>query len=124
MAITLAYGLKAHSGALSTAQRTSSRRVRQAGSSFWVGGSPNVQVQNIPNSVDFRALFGRRKDHAAAGLTYTVQFSADLVTWQTSTATPTVIADDGVIEACTVPYPFFINGMKARFFQIRVSTAP
>ncbi|MBK8095185.1 MAG: choice-of-anchor D domain-containing protein [Verrucomicrobiaceae bacterium] len=87
-------------------------------------GSPTVSVQNILNSVDYRALFGRRKDYLAAGLTYTTQFSADLGTWQNSTATPTVIADDGVIEACTVPYPFFINGKKARFFRVSVSVTP
>ena len=83
-----------------------------------------MRVQNFPNSVDYRALFGRRKDYLAAGLSYTVQFSADMTIWQSSAATPTVIADDGVIEACTVPYPFFINGKKARFFQVSVTTTP
>lgn len=87
-------------------------------------GTPAVSVTNIPGGVDFRALFGRRKDFLAAGLTYTVQFSADLSMWVNSTATPTVTADDGEIEACTVPYPFFINGSKARFFRVSVSVTP
>ena len=86
-------------------------------------GTPTVRVENIPNGVDFRAVFGRRKDYLAAGLVYAVQFSADLATWQTSTATPAVIADDGDIEAVTVPYPFFINGRKARFFRVSVSVS-
>jgi hypothetical protein len=54
-------------------------------------------------------------------LTYIVQFSGDLITWVSSSAVPTVIADDGVIEAVTVPYPFFVNGLKARFFRVQVS---
>ncbi len=87
-------------------------------------GGPATRVTNILNSVQFRALYGRRKDYIAAGLTYTVQFSADLATWVSSVATPTVIADDGTIEAVTVPYPFFINGKKARFFRVTISVAP
>jgi hypothetical protein len=87
-------------------------------------GVPTTMVTNIPNGVQFNALYGRRKDYIAAGLTYTVQFSADLLTWVNSTATPTVIADDGTIEAVTVRYPFFINGKKARFFQVVVAVTP
>jgi uncharacterized delta-60 repeat protein len=87
-------------------------------------GTPTVRVQNIPNSVDFRALFGRRIGHDTEGLTYTVQFSADMTIWQNSTATPTVIAEDYGIQACTVPYPFFIHGKKARFFRVNVTSTP
>lgn len=84
-------------------------------------GSPVISVTTTPVTVDFKAVFCRRKDHATAGLIYTVQFSPDLVTWQDNTSTPTVIADDGTIEAVTVPYPFFINGKKARFFRVQVT---
>ena len=84
-------------------------------------GLPATWAQNIGNAVDFRAIFGRRKDYAAAGLTFTVQFSADLVTWRDSTVIPTVIASDTVIDAVSVPYPLFINGRKARFFRVQVS---
>lgn len=84
-------------------------------------GAPVVTVSNIENGVDFRAAFCRRKDQSAAGLTYTVQFSADLLTWQSSTVTPTVVADDGTYEVVTVRYPFFINGQKARFFRVSVN---
>ena len=84
-------------------------------------GLPTTWIQNIANGVDYRALFGRRKDYAVAGLTYTVKFSGDLVTWASSTATPTVIASDAEIDAVTVPYPFFVNGRKARFFKVEVT---
>ena len=84
-------------------------------------GAPTTVVTNTPTSVDFRALFGRRKDYAAAGLSFSVEFSADLVSWTPSTVTPTVIADNGTLEAVTVPYPLFINGKKARFFRVAVT---
>lgn len=87
-------------------------------------GQPAVSVQNIPNSVDFRAAFIRRKDYLAAGLVYQVQFSGDLSTWHTSAATPTLVASDAETDAVTVPYPFFVNGKKARFFRVSVDVAP
>ena len=40
-------------------------------------GGPTTRVTNIPNGVQFQALYGRRKDYIAEGLNYTVQFSAD-----------------------------------------------
>ena len=87
-------------------------------------GSPTTRVTNVPGGVQFRALYGRRKDYMAARLTYTVQFSAELTTWVNSAAMPTVIADDGNIEAVTVPYPFFVQGKKARFFRVVVAILP
>jgi hypothetical protein len=76
------------------------------------------------NSVDFRAVFSRRKDFASVGLTYAVQFSGDLVTWATSVSGPTVVASDANFEGVSVPYPFFVNRKKARFFRVVVSESP
>jgi uncharacterized protein GlcG (DUF336 family) len=84
-------------------------------------GSHTMWLQNIANGVDRRALFGRRKDYLAAGLTYTVQFSGDLVGWTDSVAIPAVVAGDTEFDAVTVPYPLFVNGRKARFFRVTVS---
>jgi hypothetical protein len=67
-------------------------------------------------------VFARRKDFAAAGLTYTVEFSGDLATWMDSTSTPSVLADDGTIQVVSVPYPFFVNGKKATFFRVKVQS--
>ena len=86
-------------------------------------GAPTTLATNTGTSVNFQALFGRRKSYLDAGLTYTVQFSADLTTWVSSATVPTVLADDGSIEAVAVPYPFFVNGRKTRFFRVMV-TAP
>lgn len=83
-------------------------------------GQPTVSVQTIPNGVDYRAVFLRRRDHVSAGLRYWVQFSGDLGTWATSGATPALVASDSEMEVVSVPYPFFVNGKKARFFRVVV----
>lgn len=94
-----------------------------SGGSITRRGEPTLSAESIPNGVDFRAVFCRRKNHVAAGLIYTVQFSSDLGTWQSSIVTPTVIADDGEMQVVTVNYPFFLSdGRKAQFFRVAVST--
>ena len=87
-------------------------------------GQQSTKVEPSATGVDFRGLFVRRKDAASAGLTYTPQFSADMTTWQSSVATPTVLADDGTNQIVSVPYPVFIAGKKARFFRINVTINP
>ena len=87
-------------------------------------GQPVLRLESIPNGIDFRAVFVRRKDLTAAGLTYTPQFSVSMSTWQDSTTTPTVLADDGTYQIVSVPYTVSIAGRKARFFRISVSIAP
>ena len=85
-------------------------------------GQPAMSVTNTATGVDFKAVFGRRQDYLTAGLTYTVQFSADLVTWQSSTATPAVVATADGMDAVTVRYPFFLStGEKAQYFRVQVS---
>ena len=83
---------------------------------------PRLLVQGT--STNYQAAFCRNLAAVAAGYTYTVQFSGDLATWFNSTATPTVQATDGNVQAVTVPYPFLLpNRQKARFFKVIV-TAP
>ena len=106
---------------------SSSAAITYAGGVLSVRGQPTISVTNITNGVDFRAVFGRRRNFGAAGLTYTVQFSANnLANWVNSSATPTVLATDGVIDAVSVPYPLFIatpNGVeKPKFFRVGVSS--
>ena len=84
----------------------------------------------VLGGVDYRAIFGRRKDYVAAGLTYTVEFSAGLDAWVPSAETPTLLSGvtSGSIDAVSVPYPFFIitvNGVeKPTFFRITVTLSP
>jgi hypothetical protein len=67
------------------------------------------------------AIFARRLNHATAGLIYTVEFSANLSLWEPSTAIPTPIANDGEIEAVSVPYPAMVNGQPTKFFRVVVT---
>ena len=69
------------------------------------------------------AVFIRRKDHAQAGLTYTANFGTTLDTWEASTETPTILADDGIYQAVCIPYPV-IQGQPARFFKLGVTMMP
>jgi len=91
---------------------------------------PPLILNTSPSGDDFRAIFARRKDHAAAGLTYTVQFSADLTQWVSSTETPTVLTGDGTqnpseIQVVSVPYllaiPVLEGYRKPTFSRIAIS---
>ena len=35
-----------------------------------------------------------------------------------------MLSDDGTYQVVAVPYPQFVNGKKAKFFTIQVSTTP
>jgi hypothetical protein len=94
------------------------------GGTIGATGQPITVFEPTALGIDYRALFVRRVDHVAAGLTYTPQFSADLQTWVPSAVVPTVLADDGINQIVSVPYPQFLSGKKARFFRISVSIAP
>ncbi|MES2707019.1 MAG: hypothetical protein V4726_10505 [Verrucomicrobiota bacterium] len=87
-------------------------------------GQPLPVITTIPNSVDLRIVFGRRRDSASIGLSYKVQFSADLAGWTTSTALPVVLAGDAEYEAVGVSWPFFLNGRKVRFFRMMIDYTP
>ena len=87
-------------------------------------GQPTTKFESTATGIDFRALFVRRVDHVPAGLTYSVQFSANLVTWMPSAEVPTVLANDGTHQIVSVPFPPFVGGKKARFFRVEVNLAP
>jgi hypothetical protein len=94
------------------------------GGTITATGQPTTMFESPATGIDFRALFVRRVDFVAANLTYTVQFSADLNTWFSSTTLPTVLADNGLYQIVSVPYPPFLNGKNAGFFRLNVSIAP
>jgi hypothetical protein len=87
-------------------------------------GTPIAFASGTGSSFTFRAVFARRLDYLTAHLTYAVEFSADLATWKASTSTPTVLAADGQMQAVSVPYPFSVNGKKAKFFRVKVQSQP
>jgi hypothetical protein len=92
------------------------------GSTFESAGTPIAFASGTGGSFTFRAVFARRVDYLAAHLTYTVEFSGDLVTWKASASKPTVLATNSQVQAVSVPYPFFVNGKKARFFRVKVQS--
>ncbi|MCB1226345.1 MAG: immunoglobulin domain-containing protein [Verrucomicrobiales bacterium] len=98
--------------------------VAVSGSSLLNTGMPLVVLQGPPPAVTYAAHFVRRQTHAAEGLVYTPQFSADLVGWEDSTATLTVIASDATHEVVRVPFPLLIGGKPARFFRVALSAGP
>ncbi len=71
------------------------------------------------------AVFCRRVDYLDEGLIYTVEFSNALSAWTPTTAPPTVIATDGVIDVVRVPFLNFVpsdNGpQKPTFFRVEVT---
>ncbi len=93
-------------------------------------GSPIAQnFAATGQAADFRAVFARRKDHVAAAITYTVQFSADLKVWTVSADSPTRQSNAnsaGDIEVVSVPFPASVpletTGTAApKFFRVGVS---
>jgi fibronectin-binding autotransporter adhesin len=105
--------------------------------SFDSGGAVNsTGVPKLMNfaatgqAADFRAVFGRRKDHVAAGLNYAVHFSADMTMWTASGTTPSVLTgavNPSDIEAVSVPYPATVPvtgggaAQPPKFFKVLVT---
>jgi len=78
------------------------------GGEVTAAGSPALMNMAAAGQADDeRAVFTRLKNHVAAGLTYTVEFSADLKVWAASAATPTVLTDANStsdLEVVSVPF--------------------
>ena len=88
------------------------------GSTF-TPGVPKTDL-DFSAGLDFAAQFVRRTD---GSLSYTVQFSADMMIWEDSTEIPTVVSSNGGdYEVVEVPYLVFLpGGEKARFFRVVVT---
>lgn len=100
----------------------SSAPVQSSGAAVVAHGVPTVSG-TAPSGLS--GVFGRRKNASTAGLTYTAQFSADLITWQNSTAVPAVSASDADIDIVSLPWPATVptaSGNAApRFFRVRLT---
>lgn len=101
-----------------------------AGGNVTTAGLPILQnFAATGQPAEYHAVFPRRKDYTAAGLTYTVQFSADLSLWTSSATAPTIrtgAGSTGEMEAVSVPFPSSVSlqagGSAApKFFRIGVS---
>ena len=90
-------------------------------------GAPKL----VAASGTYSMVFGRRADYVAAGLTYTVQFSADLVTWVDNddvANVPAQVATDNTINVMSVTYPATIVTQSGtpnpKFSRVKVVLAP
>jgi hypothetical protein len=91
-------------------------------------GTPVPRLYGITaQTVDFRAIFSRRKGFGDSGLIYTVEFSTleEGCPWVASAAIPTLMdGSDAEIDVVYVPYPVFIQTDKGfekpRFFRVGV----
>lgn len=91
---------------------------------FTATGQPVLLSENGRGGLTWHALFVRKKGYVLAGLAYTPEFTADLTDWQSVTAPPTVLADDGIHQIVSVPYPSDIGGGVPRYFRVKVGLAP
>jgi len=92
-----------------------------------VNGQPRLISSDGGNTFDF--LYVRRNDHGTSGsLTYTPQFSNDLVTYYDSSDSPTLVidsTDDADYEVVKVPYPATLpDGKEARFARMKIDETP
>ena len=98
-----------------------------AASLAYSGGVVTAHGQPIlvQESGTYYAVFGRRVNYVAAGLVYTVQFSAGLDQWISSVTVPTTVATDGVIDAVQIPFPNLVSTpsgpKKPTFFRLVIS---
>jgi autotransporter-associated beta strand protein len=112
--------------AFGTNPTVSTGEIAYSGGTLTTPGAPKIVAADGSYSI----VFGRRADYVAAGLTYTVQFSAGLDTWVDNNdgTNPFVqIATDGTINAMSVPFVDFIStpsGMqKPTFARVKVEMA-
>ena len=90
------------------------------GGTLIANGQTLLRFEPSGPGVDFRVLFIRLNPAFTDAPSYVPEFSNALLTWQASGATPAVLAEDGLYQVVSVPYPFFVNGKKARFHRIGV----
>ena len=79
----------------------------------------------------YRAVFARRKDWITAGLTYTVEFSANLTHWKAEATGLSVLSgtSTSAVEAVAIPFPATVPLTSAvgspeappKFFRVGVS---
>lgn len=104
-----AFGLSPVQGSLSS--------IGMSGPTLLSRGTPQL-------GAGMQAIFIRRRFAATEGLSYAVQFSPDLSTWETSSVLPVVLAQDTDYESCALPFPSLVAGQPPRFFRVQVTTIP
>ena len=110
-----------------TQPTVSTAEIVYSGGTLTTPGAPKI----VPAAGTYSMVLGRRADYVAAGLTYTVQFSAGLDVWvdnDDGTNPPVQVATDGTINAMSVPFVDFIEtpsgSQKPTFSRVKVVQAP
>ena len=113
--------------AFGTQPTVSTGEIVYSGGTLTIPGAPKI----VAAAGTYSMVFGRRADYVAAGLTYTVQFSAGLDAWvdnNDGTNPPVQVATDGTINAMSVPFVDFITTpsgtQKPTFARVKVVLAP
>ena len=113
--------------AFGTQPTVSTGEIVYSGGTLTTPGAPKI----VAAAGTYSMVFGRRADYVAAGLTYTVQFSAGLDAWvdnDDGTNPPVQVATDGTINAMSVPFVDFITTpsgtQKPTFSRVKVVQAP
>lgn len=93
-------------------------------------GKPILENVGTTESPGYRAVFTRRKDHGTAGISYQVEFSANLAYWKDSIAVPVILsgASSATVEAVSIPFPETVPLSAAetehaspKFFRVAVA---
>ena len=95
-----------------------------AGGTIGAYGQPIARMEPVAGGVDIRALYLRRKDAASVGLAYSVDFSLALDDWTPGTGTPVVLADDGIHQIVSVPFPSQAYGVGVCYFRVKITQSP
>lgn len=101
-----------------------------AGGAVLETGIPILVNMGTAQAPIYHAVFARRKDYQLAGLSYIVQFSADLNSWTASETTPQRLTGENsdLLEVVSVPYPATVpvfgggSALPPRFFRLEVSS--
>lgn len=78
----------------------------------------------LGDELDRRLLFIRRADHAAIGLRYVPEFSADMQAWEEGDDPGTVISTDEDYEVVSLPLPVAVLDSQRQFGRIRLVVGP
>jgi len=89
------------------------------GGVFVSHGPPILQIGETKT-----ARFVRRRSAAADHLSYVPEFSADLVAWESNTATMVIIAEDTDYQYVELPVPASLAVSSRIFFRVRVTLTP
>jgi hypothetical protein len=92
-----------------------------AGSALTQHGNPRVWMRDVGAGPEPAAIFCRRKDRVATGISYETEFTGDFAQWGGSPGEPVMVAEDAEFELVSVPFPATVGGVPTKSFRVRVT---